>query len=268
MIAGLVLALTVEALGPARAITHSSSAARDTFVLGIMAAPRPVLSGGGEFAVLSLSWETATLRLGGHGMLELESDGETRSVLPFPRGDTTFWRGVWGYSAALSLDAAGRRLCAGCALEVSLTARHESEHYTGGSAEAERFEEVRIVGDFIMLDGAARWAAGDLELVSRLQHKQFIPGRSAYVVAPGADLHLRWRRFARLHPFTSLYGEYLVGGGGFPDAYQVRGLAGAIVPSAHGDLYLFVSADVGHRKGLAVLTEEASLGFGVRFAFH
>jgi hypothetical protein len=267
MIGGLVLALTLEALGPARAISHSSSAARDTFVLGIQAAPRPILSGGGEFAVLSLSWDTATLRLGGHGMLELESDGETRSVLPFPRGDTTFWRGVWGYSAALSLDAAARRMGPRGALEVTLTARHESEHFTGGSTEPGRFEEVRIVGDFLMLDGAARWVTGDLELVGRLQHKQFIPGRSAYTLAPGADLHLRWRRFARLHPFTSLHAEYLVGNGGFPDAYLVRDLAGAILPSTHGDLYLFVSAEVGHRKGLAVLTEEASLGFGVRFAF-
>jgi hypothetical protein len=260
MIAALVIAVTLEALGPARAISHSSSASRDTFVLGIVAAPRPVLSGGGELAVVSLAWDDLTLRLGGHGMLELESEGETRSILPFPQGDTRFWRGVWGYSAALSYRDA---------FEVTLTARHESEHYTGSNSgdAGTDYGDVKLVGDLIMVDAAARRSLGPLELSARLQHKQFLPGRSGYAFGPGADLHVRWRRLPSLHPFGSLFGEYLVGAGRYPGAYLVRALAGVIVPSRHGDLYLFLSGDAGHRKGLAVLTEEATLGLGVRFAF-
>jgi hypothetical protein len=260
----LVAALTLEALGPARAISHSSSASRDTFVLGAIYAPRRVLTGGGDFALVALAAPDWTLRLGVQAMLELESDNETTSYLPFPQGDTRFWRGVWGFSAALALDRAG------CTFEGTLSARHESEHYTGPNSggPGTDYSEVRLIGDFIMLDGAARVPLGALELVARAQYKQFLPGRSGYVAGPGGDLVVRWRRWDRLHPFTSLFAEYLVGADRNPDAFLVRDLAGVIVPSRAGDIYLFIDAAVGHRKGLAVLTEEATLGFGLRFAFY
>ena len=38
------------------------------------------------------------------------------------------------------------------------------------------------------------------------------------------------------------------------------------LPSALGDVMLYVSGDVGNRKGIRGLTEEATLGFGVRLA--
>jgi hypothetical protein len=258
--AAAALAVTIDTLGPARAISHSSSASRDTFVLGLLAAPHRVLSGGGEFALISFSFDDFTLRLGAQGMLELESEGETQSYLPFPKSDIRFWRGLWGYSAALSFRDV---------YEVTLTARHESEHYTGSNSggAGTDYSDVELIGDFLMLDGAARRRFGSLELCARLQYKQFLPDRSGYTLGPGADVHVRWRRFAHAHPFNSLFAEYLVGAGRFPSAYLVRDLLGVIVPSRHGDIYVFVSGDVGHRKGLAVLTEEATLGFGVRFAF-
>jgi len=47
----------------------------------------------------------------------------------------------------------------------------------------------------------------------------------------------------------------------------VRGLLDIAIPGALGDLMVFASGDVGHRKGLAAYTREATLGFGVRLAF-
>ena len=44
-------------------------------------------------------------------------------------------------------------------------------------------------------------------------------------------------------------------------------LAGAALPSRAGELHLFLSADVGHRRGLAVYTEERTLGAGIRISF-
>jgi len=38
------------------------------------------------------------------------------------------------------------------------------------------------------------------------------------------------------------------------------------LPSKLGAVAIYLSADVGHRRGLMVFTEEASLGVGVRLA--
>src|SRR6185503_14623379 len=115
---------------------------------GIVAAPHRILSGGGEFALLSAGWPEHELRLGAQAMLELESEGRTSSYLPFPQSDIRFWRGIWGFSAALSFDGAARRLCARCALEVTLTFRHESEHYTGSNRGdgGTDYSDARLVG--------------------------------------------------------------------------------------------------------------------------
>jgi hypothetical protein len=77
-------------------------------------------------------------------------------------------------------------------------------------------------------------------------------------------------RFPRIHPFISLYGEFwngaLMQGRQYPNAYLLRVLAGAALPSALGDVMLFVSGDIGHRKGLMAFTREATLGRGARLA--
>ena len=271
MIAQVALAATLELLGPAREISHSSSASRDTAVLGIVARPHRILSAGGDFAVVSLALREWTFRLGGFGMLELESEGEGKDLVPFPGGDTRFWRGLWGYALAVSWDGGARRLLGDRgALEVTVNSRHESEHYTGsnGGGTGTDFGQVPHIGDFIMLDVAARIPIGKLDVIARIQDKLFVRDQRAYSQGPGADLILRWRRWTRVHPFSSTFAEYLFGTNGFPDAYLVRNLTGVIFPSSHGDLYVFMSADVGHRKGLPVFTEEATLGFGLRFAFY
>lgn len=261
-------------LGPAREISHSISASRDTALLRMLILPRPVLAGGGDIGVFALRAGGVTGRLGFFGMLELESDQQTKSFAGTPQGDIHFWRGLWGYSLAVSLDRLAERwLGDNSALEATLSFRHESEHYTGSNEgdDGTDYSDVPHIGNFCLPDVAVRWRVGPVDLIARYQHKIFMPDMF-YTHAPGADLVVRWHAWDYIHPFLSIFGEYLFGAdradvGHVPDAYLVRGLLGIIVPSAYGDLQIFLSADVGHRKGLAVFTEEATLGGGIQAAF-
>lgn len=266
-----VVGWEADFLGPAREISHSSSASRDTAALGLVAAPHRILTGGGDFSVLQLRDQRLSLRLGVFAMVELESEGKSNGFDGIlPKADIHFWRGLYGYSVAASLDDfANRHLGPRGALEVTLNFRHESEHYTGSNEGGEAIDcsDRPHIGNFIMLDMAARLPLGCLDLIGRLQHKFFLPNPGGYSQGPGGDLIVRWRRWDHIHPFSSLFAEYLFGQTGYPDAYLVRNLTGFVVPSQAGDIYLFMLADVGHRKGLAVFTEERTLGFGVRFAF-
>jgi hypothetical protein len=261
-------------LGPAREISHSSSASRDTALLRMLLLPRPVLAGGGDIGVFALRTVGVTWRLGFFGMLELESDQETKAFVRTPQEDIRYWRGLWGYSLSASLDRLAERwLGEGSALEAALSFRHESEHYTGsndGDAGTD-YADVPHIGNFCMPDVAVRWRVGPVDLIARYQHKIFVVD-PYYSHAPGADLVLRWRLWDYIHPFLSIFGEYLFGAdhavvGRVPDAYLVRGLLGILVPSSWGELQIFLSADLGHRKGLAVFTEEATLGGGLQAAF-
>jgi hypothetical protein len=105
-----------------------------------------------------------------------------------------------------------------------------------------------------MLDIAIRYRIRSVDLIARLQHNFFLPDRSGCTHDPRADLVVRRRQWRYLHPCVSLFGEYLFGAdyptteGRFPDAYLVRGLLGGVVPSRFGDLWIFMSADVGGRK--------------------
>ncbi len=263
-------AVEIDFLGAAREISHSSSASRDTATLQLIAMPHRVLTGGGDFSIFHLRAGGVSLRIGVFAMIELESEGETNGFDGLPTADIRFWRGQWGYSAAVDLhDLAERWLGPRGALELTLSARHESSHYTGSNSggPGTDYSDRSQLGDCIIFDVALRKALGDVDIVARVQHKFFLPYKSSYSKSPGADLHLRWRRFARVHPFTSFFGEYLDGTRGYPSAYLFRNLTGVFIPSKAGDLALFLSADVGHRKGLAVFTEERTLGFGARFSF-
>lgn len=265
----------IWSLGPARAISHSSSASRDTFVMAMHVVPRAILTAGAELGLFALRGAGMTWRLGFHGMFEIYSKEKTTSFAGYPISDIHFYRGVGGYSLAWSLDRLTQRwLGPGSALETTLTVRHESEHYTGSNEGGEGLDygDFPYAGDFIMLDLAARWRLGKWDLLARLQHKFFFPGRSAYTHGPGADLHVRWRALRGLNPFVSIFAEYTrgarrAGRPRYPDAYLVRCLFGVIIPSPLGGIYLYLSGDVGHRKGLAAYTEEATFGLGFRIAF-
>lgn len=268
----------IWALGPARAISHSSSASRDTFLLVMQVVPRRLLTAGGDAGIVGVRAAGMSWRLGFQGMLELESEGLVQGFTGTPQGDVNFWRGVYGYSLAWSLDRlAARWLGEGGALEATLSGRHESEHRTAsneGGASPD-YGDRPHVGNFVMLDLAARLRLGVVDLVARLQHQLFFPG-SGYTHGPGADLHARWRALGWLHPFVSLFGEYRWGavdtrpvaaGARYPDAWLARLLLGVMIPSPAGDIHVYLAGDIGHRKGLAVFTREATLGAGVRLAF-
>lgn len=237
--------------------------------------PRATPAAGGELALVSWRAPAWTLRLGFAGLIEHDSEGETDGVNsgPFPAGEGwMLWRGSYAYAMAFEPEALGRRLCATCAVELALEYRHESEHYTGSNSgdSARDFSDQPYVGDDVILDAALEERLGDLYLVQRAAGMWFLPDRSSYAAGGALDLHARWTGWRAAHPFVSLYGEYRFGdelrGRRFPYAYRLRALAGVALPSALGDVMIFAAGDVGHRYGVQALTEEATLGVGVRLA--
>jgi hypothetical protein len=261
-------------LGPPRQISRASSASRDTPALNLMIAPRDVRTAGGELAIATVRGNARTWRFGFAGLLELESDGETTGLgnaFPAAQGNL-LWRGSYAYYAALSLDAAAARWCDGCAIELAAQYRHESQHYTGsnhGDAGMDVTDQP-FVGDDVIVDAAVAVDRPRWRVSARALAFVFVPDRSSYRGGPGLDLHARWKWRPRTHPFVSGYAEQLHGtelrGRRFADAYLVRAMAGVALASSYGDVMLYLAADVGNRKGIRGLTEEATLGFGIRLA--
>lgn len=257
-------------LGPAREISLSSSASRDAPAFGNIFGSRDIRTAALEIGLVSRRLRKLTLRIGFFGMLELEGEEPSDSFVPLTNSGIDFWRGHYGLSAAVSLDSLAGRWCRGCALEATISGRHESEHYTGSNdgGGGIDFSDRPHIGNFVMVDVAARRRIGRLDLVARLQDKQFVfRDGGGYHNGPGIDLHVRWRRWSRLHLFASGFAEYLLGAAGIPDNYLARAMAGVALPSQVGDIYVFTVADFGHRKGLGVFEREATLGLGVRLAF-
>ncbi len=258
-------------LGPAREISHSSSASRDTALIAAVFTPRLVRAAGADFSIVSYATEQHTWRLGVFGMLELFGEGHSDRGLPFPTGDIGLWRGLFGYSIAWSFDRMARDMCGErCAMEATVSFRHESEHYTAsndGDTER-RYVGYPHIGDFVMPDVAMRLPLGDFDLTLRLQTKLWTSrhAQTPYRFGPGGDVVLRWRLLERLHPFTSTFVEYAFADNA-PNAYFIRNLTGVVIPSRYGDISLHLVGEIGHGKGFMVLQEEASLGVGMRFSF-
>jgi hypothetical protein len=261
-------------LGFARRVPRTWSASRDAPVLNLMVVPRDVRTAGGELAIATWRMSATSLRLGFAGLIELESDGETTGFGNlFPRANgAILWRGSYAWFAALSLDRAGEHMCNGCAIELALQYRHESQHYTG-SQEGDPGMDVTgepFVGDDLIADAAVAVPRGDWLFTARALAFAFIPGRSSYAGGPALDLHVRYRASPRVQPFASGYAEQLFDrefhGRLAGDAYLLRALAGVALPSALGDVMLYVSADAGNRKGIRGNTEEATIGVGARLA--
>jgi hypothetical protein len=260
-------------LGPARRIARGWSASRDTPALALTILPRDVRTAGGELAFFTLPRRSLTLRFGFAGLIELESDGATTGFDVFPRASgAILWRGSYAWVVAASLDRLGARMCTGCALEVAGQFRHESQHYTGSNHGDPGMDvtDQPFVGDDVIVDVALVRDRGGWRTAARLTGMLYLPERSSYAGGAALDLHARWTGHRRAQPFVSAYVEYQRGddlrGRAFPDSYLVRGLAGVALPSALGDTMLYLAADVGHRKGIRGLTEEATLGVGVRLA--
>jgi len=255
-------------LGPSRAIAHAYSASRDTPAMQWQLAPRVIRMGGGEFSLVQIGTRAGTVRVGFLGFLELEAEDEPAHYYPGP-GGTDFWRGHYGLFAGMSAPRLAARLCRGCELEGVVAVHHESEHVTGssdGSATGTSYADVPIIGDYALPEVAVRVPRGRFAVTARLQDRIFIPGRSEYRNGPGADLIVEWSVRPRLQLFSSTFAEYLFAGD-VPDAYLVRNMTGVVLPSDLGRVFVYLSADVGHRKGIAVFTEERTAGFGVRVAY-
>lgn len=188
------------------------------------------------------------------------------------QGGANLWRGSYAFSLAYDATSLASLTCPTCALEIALSYRHESEHYTGGNygGAGRDFSSQPYVGDDLTLDVALEEQLNDFYLVQRVVAMWFLPDRSSYAGGVALDVHARWTGWSWGHPFVSGYAEYLFGDDmvdrAFPDAYRARLLLGVALPSQLGDVMVFGFGDVGHRYGLQALTEEATLGFGVRLA--
>ena len=256
--------------GASRAISHAMSASRDTALLGLALTPYSVLTAGGDVGIVEFDLSSVALRVGFFGMIELESDRPYSGSPPdfIPRENSAYWRAHGGYSLALDLERfAQRHLGPRGAVELTLSLRHESEHFTGDpSGDTPRFEDYPHIGNFVMGDVAVRLTVGVLEVELRLQGKVFI-GEGSYVGGPGADAIVRWRASEWVHPFSSTFAEFIAGADGVPDNYLVRNLTGLLLRGRFGDIQVFNSIEVGHGKGLNVFNKELRWVGGIRLAF-
>jgi len=277
--------------GASQRISHSLSASRDTALLAYQLTPYSVLTAGGDVALVT--WKLhpeVELRFGFFGLIEMESDrafepGTGGSVGVLPGAGAALYRGHNGVHLATTFERTGERLFGrGGIVELTLGLHHESEHYMGSedTSVAERYKFHPHIGDFVLQDAAVRIPAGRVEVDLRLQNKLFVPvdlgqangHQRGYIIGPGLDLVFRWRLSDWAHPFSSFFGEYLVGneilfdGRAWlvPDNYLLRNLTGVIFPGVNGDVQVYTSLSVGHGKGLLVLREEFLWGGGVRLA--
>jgi hypothetical protein len=265
--------------GASRAISHATSASRDTGLLGLALTPYSVLTAGGDVGIVKIQLAAVALRLGFFGLIELESDRPFSGRLPdfIPRENSAFWRAHGGYSVAIAFDDLARRhLGPRGAFEATLSLRHESEHFTGSTGgDTPRFQDVAHIGNFFLADVAVRLPAGAVDVELRLQNKIFV-GEASYVVGPGADAIVRWHLSRWLKPFMSTFAEYIVGNDvtyddgrrvRVPDDYMIRNLTGVILPGRLGDVQIFSAIEIGNGKGLNVVKEEVRWGGGIRLAF-
>lgn len=266
--------------GASREISHAMSASRDTALMGWALTPYSVLTAGADVGILKLNESPVAIRLGFFGMLELESDrpfaGNPQGDF-IPRENSAYWRAVGGYSGAVAFERfAKRHLGQRGAFEMTLSLRHESEHFTGStSGDPPRFQEYPHIGNLILYDIAVRVPMGRFDFELRLQSKVFL-GQRNYVVGPGGDVIVRWHLSKWLEPFSSTFAEYLVGKvntfddgrtGRVPDDSMVRNLTGFIFPGRVGDIQIFNAIEVGNGKGLNVYKRELRWGGGIRLAF-
>jgi hypothetical protein len=264
--------------GAAREVAHSSSASRDTGAVAVQLSPYLSATVGGDLAIAALRLPDITWRLGFFGLIELESSDPLAAGSDgfwgiFPADAVILWRGQYGGSLGVSLDSLARRwLPPGGALEVTLSFRHESEHFTGSSSETGgRWAGVPDIGNFLMYDVAARVPAGPLDIEARVQLKMFMPidGATSYTYGPGLDAVLRWRASERALPFLSVFFEYLVGGERADDRdnHLLRALLGVLLPGRAADVQLFTSLVLGHGKGLLEVRDEFLWGAGLRIVW-
>lgn len=266
--------------GASAVIDPSLSASRDTFALSYQVTPLPVLTAGGDVALVGLRRGDLELRFGFLGMLELQhhssiDDTNPKVILPTASGYVS-WRGRTGLALAVSSRAIGRAL-GGTVAEVVLSDQHESAHPAIGEDPA--VAETVIVGDFARLELGVRHRFGRWRLDTHVQASAFHPAPRAhyrfYDAGLGFDVALAWERHPRVHPFTSVHADRMWGrhdveiaGYGVvdvPDWYNVRQLAGVSLPGiAHGSIQIYAALEIGHGHSLLAFQERLLVGGGVR----
>jgi hypothetical protein len=261
--------------GSSREIDRSASASRDTPVSGLVFAPRVGAKGAADFAFAKLPFAGVSLRPGIDAFFEIEhADPGLKGSLPLPgQGNgPMLWRGMYRFSLALSADALARAwLGARGAIEIAITAGHESDHVTGAS-----FDDAPHSGDieagggrnFIVYDVAMRAPiAPRLDLWSRIEDRAYWAGPILH--APGLEGGLRWHLRPHFEPVVSAFGEALLVNhdlNAARDSYFASLLAGVALPGALGELLPFTSLDAGSNKGLLINRHEVRWTIGVRYA--
>jgi len=261
--------------GNSREIPKTASASRDAPVSGLVFAPRVSAKGAADFAFAKIDLDGFALRPGIYAAFELEhADPGLNGPLPLPgegKGPM-LWRGMFGFSFALSAEHLARRwFGARGAIEIAVTVGHESDHVTGASFN-DAPDRGDIVdgggGNFVLYDLAVRVPLGaHVDAWGRVEDRAYWLGPILH--APGAELGVRWYAAPHFEPLVSVFGERLLvdpninaaKDGGFAGL-----LAGVGLPGALGELLPYSALDVGNGKGLLINRRELTLGIGVRYA--
>jgi hypothetical protein len=249
--------------GAARAIARTDSASRDTPVFEYAYGPRAQASIGAEFGVFDARGSRLSGRFGVYGMVCLEN-GTSEEVFP----PHELWRGLVGFSAALSSDWLARRWFGpGSRVEITLGAGHESDHEDDfRQTPGPRDIPFGGGGDFLAPDLAVRLPLGArADVTVRLQERVYVRGALAH--APGADLVLRVRPWPAVQPSLALFGEQIIADDAQArDTFFARALLSLGFTGTVGVLGPFASFDVGAGKGLLINRREARFSAGVRYA--
>jgi hypothetical protein len=261
--------------GNSREIQRTVSASRDAPVSGLTFTPRVEAKGAADFAFVKIDFGDAVLRPGAFAFFELEhADPGLQGPLPLPgegKGPM-LWRGMFGASLALSAERLAHAwLGPRGAVEITVTAGHESDHVTGAS-----FNDAPQRGDiiaggggnFILYDVAIRRSFGShLDGWARIEDRAYWLGPVLH--APGAEMGVRWHMLPHFEPLLAVFGEALLvnhnlngaNDGGFGSL-----LGGIGLPGALGELLPYTALDVGNGKGLLINRRELTLSIGVRYA--
>lgn len=264
--------------GDARAITHATSASRDTALLDVIAYPRISVTLGGEFGLARVKKRGVSFAPGIFALFNLESRTKAKQLFPAPGGDSDLWRGILAYELTCAFeDVAERVLGERGGLELALGYYHESEHHSASNHRVQPGQlpdhpELRgrpQISDFFMLDGAVRGMWKKFEVVTRLQGKVFSNGpvsqHEPYRFAIGGDLLLRSRHHPRFQPFSASFGE-VVHSSIARDANNLRSLLGVAIPGAFGELSLYLSLSTGAGKGLLLPVHDTDVGLGLKYS--
>lgn len=249
--------------GAARALSRTDSASRDTPVFEYAYGPRAQASVGAELGVFAARGSRLSGRFGAYGMVCLEN-GTSEDVFP----PHELWRGLVGFSGALSSDWLARRWFGpGSRIEIALVAGHESDHEDDfRQTPGPRDIPFGGGGDFLAPDLAVRLPLGErADVTVRLQERVYVRGSLAH--APGADLVLRVRLWPAVQPSLALFGEQIIADDAqAQDTFFARALLSLGFTGTVGVLGPFASFDVGAGKGLLINRREARFSAGVRYA--